>query len=87
MLPPISQEDALMKIDKQRDRSRSKSKSPSPELRGLQASPSIANYSDRKQSKSRLDLFQAEAETQSNYSRLLNNPPGGIENQFDYNFD
>ena len=47
MLPPISEEDAINKIDRQRDRSRSKSKSPSPDMRGLQGSPSLANYSDR----------------------------------------
>lgn len=70
MLPPPNMEEALSKIGKkERDRSRSKSKS-----------PDTRNYgSDRKQGKkSKLDLFQ-DAESQSNYSRLLNNPPGGIE--------
>ena len=62
MLPPISQEEALSKLDRRdRDRSRSKSKSPAPEGRGLGASPSIAGFSDR--NKSRIDLHQAEAET------------------------
>jgi hypothetical protein len=83
----MSQQEALSKIEKQRDRSRSKSKSPAPEGRGLGASPSLAGYSDRKPSKSRLDILQAEVETQSNYSRLLNNPAGGMDNYNDFNFE
>jgi len=84
MLPPPSKEEVFNLIeakDKGRDRSRSKSKSksPGPEARGgappRQALPS---FSDRKNSKSRLDLFAADADAQSNYSgkvqRLLNNP-------------
>lgn len=70
MLPPPTKEEALSMIGKKdRDRSRSKSKS-----------PDARNYgSDRKGgNRSRLDVFQ-ETESQSNYSRLLNNPPGGIE--------
>jgi len=69
MLPPLSKEEALNMISKkERDRSRSKSKS-----------PDARNYgSDRKGGRSKLDLLQ-ETDSQSNYSRLLNNPPGGLE--------
>jgi hypothetical protein len=73
MLPPPTKEEVLSMIGKKdRDRSRSKSKSPGPEAR--------YNASDRKPTKSRLDLYQqADETTPSNYSRLLNNPPGGYE--------
>ena len=86
MLPPPSKDQVFNLIeakDKGRDRSRSKSKSksPGPEARGgappRQALPS---FSDRKNSKSRLDLFTTAdgTDAQSNYSgkvqRLLNNP-------------
>lgn len=71
MLPPPTKEEVLSMIGKKdRDRSRSKSKSPGPEAR---------YGSDRKPTKSRLDLYQQADDTQSNYSRLLNNPPGGFE--------
>ena len=79
MLPPPSKEDVFNLIDHRdrgRDRSRSKSKSKSPE--GRAGAPQQPGFSDRKNSKSRLDLFAADADAQSNYSgkvqRLLNNP-------------
>lgn len=64
MLPPLSKEEALSMIGKKdRDRSRSKS-------------PEGRNISDRKPlPRSRLE----DNDSLSNYSRLLNNPPGGID--------
>jgi hypothetical protein len=79
MLPPPTKEEVLSMIGKKdRERSRSKSKSPGPEAR---------YGSDRKPTKSKLDLYQQADDSISNYSRLLNNPKGGYEqhNMFERN--
>lgn len=97
MLPPPSKEDVFNLIDtrdrnydRKRDRSRSKSKSKSPE--GRAGAPQQPGFSDRKNSRSRLDLFAAaDADAQSNYSgkvqRLLNNPSQAALRNDDSYFD